>query len=130
MRQTLWMIAAALLLLVAMGCGDDDGGTEADRAGVAAQCSADEDCAETAPNCLAQFKGGYCGIAGCQSDADCPDASACVAHSDGQNYCFRLCTNKADCNRNRSAEWEANCSSSVDFIDPAQTAKACVPPSN
>jgi hypothetical protein len=119
------------------GCGGDDG-TEADRLGVAAECAATTDCAEVEIDdetvqleCLPQFKGGYCAIEDCMSAADCPEGSTCVAHDDGQNYCFRICTDKAECNRNRSGEAEANCSASFDFADPNddQGYKACIPPS-
>jgi hypothetical protein len=108
-------------------CGDDEG-TEADRAGVAAQCASTEDCSE-ATECLTAFKGGYCGIQGCEANADCPAGSACVAHDDGNNYCFRICADKAECNLNRSPDNEANCSSSVTFVEADFSAKACIPPS-
>lgn len=110
--------------LLGWGCGDS--GTEADRLGVGAQCTKVEDCG-TGQRCLA-FKGGYCGLSGCAADVDCPGGSACVRHDDGMNYCFRVCVDKAECNRNRSLENEANCSSNITFIEIANR-KACVPPS-
>lgn len=119
------------LLLVASflfaACGGDD---NADTFGVGAQCTMTEDCNQDigAQTCL-PFKGGYCGLQGCLADADCPDASACITHDDGINYCFRICVDKADCNANRDVDNEANCSSSVDFVDGANGRKACVPPS-
>jgi len=127
-------LASALLL----GCGDDDGGSGADRLGVGAQCSADTDCLQSAidgglsEKCLTQFKGGYCGIEDCHSADDCPAGSDCVAHDDGHNYCFRLCADKAECNLHRDPENESNCSSNVDYVDtPKGSApKACVPPSS
>jgi hypothetical protein len=68
---------------------------------------------------------------GCTLDTDCPAGAACVMHDDGVNYCFRLCADKPECNRHRSLDNEANCSSSITFIDPARTeGKACVPPSS
>jgi hypothetical protein len=79
--------------------------------------------------CLA-FKGGYCGVRDCTGDADCPQGSACVAHDDGVNYCFLICNDKPQCNRYRPVTDEANCSSSVDFVDNTSTIKACVPPSS
>jgi hypothetical protein len=114
------------------GCG---GGTEADRIGVAAECANHGDCLfEIQLECLTDFKGGYCGLEGCVDNLDCPEASACVAHTDGVNYCFRLCDHKSECNRNRSLENEANCSSNVSFTDEATIdvrwgRRACVPPS-
>lgn len=130
MSRPLFAVLAALFLMFAVAaCGDDDAEAEADRIGIGAQCSGDDQCIEEA-SCLTQFKGGYCGLRDCQSNADCPQASACVQHDDGNNYCFRVCTNKVDCNRNRAAENESNCSSSVTFVDADFDAKACVPPSN
>ena len=86
------------LLLTACG-SSDGGGTPADRLGVAAECSREADCAtynaadggEVQLQCLSGFKGGYCGIEGCDSTADCPLGAICVTHSDSKNYCFRNC---------------------------------------
>ncbi len=126
-----------LLLLLFLGlplaaCSDDDDDlSEADRIGVGAACENDMGCVEEAM-CLQQFKGGYCGLTGCTTDLDCPEASACVAHDDGENYCFRICTDKAQCNVNRPVDAESNCSSNINFVDPSgkNGIKACVPPSN
>lgn len=122
------------------GCNSDAPVT-ADQFGVGAMCSASSECRQPDPpcdggagcfnqQCLTQFAGGYCGIQGCASNADCPAASACVAHTDGNNYCFRTCATKSDCNVNRDAANEANCSSSITFVDVATSGKACVPPSS
>jgi hypothetical protein len=118
-----------------LACSDDEG-SAADRIGVGAECSTSSPCPkarrgeeEVQLACLAAFRGGYCGIADCQSDADCPDGSACVNHEGGARYCFRTCVEKAECNRNRTTENEANCSANVDFI-AAEGVKACVPPSS
>jgi hypothetical protein len=123
-----------LVLFAIAGC---DGGNEADRIGVGAECTSTDDCPileceeEPCPEleCLTQFAGGYCGLENCVDDVDCPMGSACVRHDDGVNYCFRLCDQKPECNLNRSVDVESNCSSSVEFIDP-QTQRACVPPSS
>jgi hypothetical protein len=128
------LCSAPLFLLLMTGCV---GGNEADRVGVAAECRSDADCpvvvcdVEPCPEllCLRQFTGGYCGLVDCVDDLECPHGSACVAHTDGSNYCFRLCNNKAECNVNRSADVESNCSSNVTFIQP-QALRACVPPSS
>jgi hypothetical protein len=118
------MIRFALIAMVfAFGCGSD-----ADDLGVGAQCTADDQCdVDTMQVCLG-FKGGYCGIKGCDADADCPELSKCVAHTDGNNYCFRTCLDKPECNENRSVEFESNCSANVTFISPDANIKACVPP--
>jgi hypothetical protein len=118
MRRAFW----AVFVWAALSCG-----TPADQAGIGAQCTQTSECINTDLTCLTQFKGGYCGASGCQKHADCPEGSICVTH-EGANYCFRTCTDKIECNRNRSLENESNCSSS---ITPAESSssKACVPPS-
>ena len=117
-------------LLGFLSCGDDDS-SEAIRRGVGSECMTSSDCTEQGQVCLAQFKGGYCGIEGCQDDGDCPQGSVCVDYTaiDGNSYCFLVCTDKPQCNQNRSEENEANCSSSVTFVEPHPGLKACVPPS-
>lgn len=119
------MLRLALVALMMAACGSD-----ADDIGVGAQCAANDDCNQDdgAQTCL-PFKGGYCGLQGCTADADCPEASACVTHTDQVNYCFRICADKPECNENRDVENEANCSSSVDFVEGKTGVKACVPPS-
>ncbi|RMH00226.1 MAG: hypothetical protein D6705_00875 [Deltaproteobacteria bacterium] len=122
----------------ATGCGDDHhGSTEADEKGVGAACTNDADCnpedADTDgmqdQSCLTQFAGGYCGLEGCMDHDDCPEGSACVIHDDGKNYCFRICVDKSECNENRPADVESNCSANIDFTSPLSV-KACVPPSS
>lgn len=125
-----WMrVLCALVLVGLVACGGDDEQSEADERGVGAVCASDDDCTEEGQSCLGQFKGGYCGVQGCMADGDCPEGSACVTHDDGENYCFLTCANKSDCNVNRDADNESNCSSSVDFVNEDQQSKACVPPS-
>ena len=85
------------------------------------------DCTETGQSCLTQFKGGYCGVAGCTSDEECPPGSACVTHDDGMNYCFLICNVKADCNRSRAVDVEANCSSTAVLLE-APKDPGCSPP--
>ena len=119
------MFLAALTCSTVLGLAC--GGIEADELGVGAECSAADDCLE-GQECLTQFKGGYCGVADCEVDVDCPEGSACVAHDDGNNYCFRICTDKSECNVNRGPDVESNCSANVDFTDGGG-GKACVPPS-
>jgi hypothetical protein len=129
-RSSLFGILAALVsVTVATACG----GSDADRLNVGAECLASEDCDNSddfIQTCLPQFAGGYCGLQDCLDDLDCPEDSACIAHTDGVNYCFRTCADKPECNRNRSIENESNCSSNVVFTDGANGRKACVPPSS
>ncbi len=130
MCKSMYVIAGFIWIGVAGGCGD--GATEADRIGVGAQCAASTDCPSVMGielECLTQFTGGYCGLEGCTSDLDCPDGSACVAHDDGNQYCFRVCQDKPDCNYNRSVANAANCVGSITFVDPRNDRKACEPPS-
>jgi hypothetical protein len=126
-------VAAGLAVLSFGSCGPDDGpGTEADRVGVGAQCSSTDECTvdgEDELGCLEQFKGGYCGLADCTLDEDCPLGSACVTHDDGANYCFLVCQTKAQCNLNRSPALEANCSSSTTLVEGTRGPKVCIPPS-
>jgi hypothetical protein len=127
-------LALCALMIAVVGCGDDDDASGADLLGVGAECTASSECLREGDGginlaCLDQFKGGYCGVEDCSANTDCPDQSACVAHDDGRNYCFRTCVDKSECNLNRSADQESNCSSNIDFVDSAKSGKACVPPS-
>jgi hypothetical protein len=125
----------ALAVAAGSGCGDDDdSGSQADRLGVGAECERDDDCPQSARDggfsqrCLTQFKGGYCGLADCRDHDECPEGSGCVAHDDGNSYCFRLCRDKAECNLHRTPDAESNCSSSIEY-EGTDVGKACVPPS-
>ncbi len=135
MTKWKWMAGGSwfVAIVTVAGCGGE-GATEADRLGVGAECTASAQCAtvdEVELECLTRFNGGYCGLEGCMGDGDCPEGSACVTHADdGNDYCFRLCADKPDCNFNRSAENEANCVGSIDFVDPRSERKACEPPSS
>lgn len=124
MRATILMAFCALLLAA---CDDDN---EALERGVGAECGPELECTMEGQECLTMFKGGYCGERNCTGDVDCPSGSACITHEDGVNYCFLLCVDKPDCNYYRTVENEANCSSSVVFVDGADGRKACVPPSS
>ena len=130
-------IVGMFILLFSISCADHDGPeTEADRIGVGASCATDADCPqpadEDAPRevCLLDFNGGYCGLENCTANADCPYGSACVAHTNGVNYCFRICLDKAECNLRREPDVQSNCSSNIVFVEPQTNVKACVPPSS
>jgi hypothetical protein len=123
MKRAMIAGASLVLLLLAAGCGED-----ADELGVGATCAFGDKCND-GQTCLVQFKGGYCGLTGCNANAACPENAACVTHSDGKSYCFRTCFDKVDCNANRPADLEANCSSSVTFISGKKEGKVCLPPS-
>ena len=119
------MLCVGLFVAGGIGCG-----SSADALGVGAQCAKTADCQTSLDEvCLSQFKGGYCGLEGCAHDTDCPADSACIAHTDGNSYCFRTCVDKTDCNANRDVANESNCSSSATFVDGANGRKACIPPS-
>lgn len=128
-------MAVVAVCVVLCGCGDDEDLNASDRLGVGAECASDDDCLREGDgginlSCLPQFKGGYCGLENCDGNEDCPERSACVAHDDGSHYCFRSCTDKPECNLNRTPDNEANCSSSVEYVDENTPGKSCVPPSN
>ena len=139
MCRIMCVLSGLMVVGAVAGCGGDEG-TVADRIGVGAECTVDPsaDPPSTCPvvemdvqlDCLTQFKGGYCGLEGCTGDVECPDGSACIAHTDGENYCFRVCQDKPECNRNRSADNESNCSANIVFVDDRNERKACVPPSS
>ena len=120
-------ILCALVVAAVVGCGG--GQSEAIKRGVGSECNADLKCTEMGQTCLPEFAGGYCGVAGCQHDTDCPGGSACVIDSDnGMNYCFLVCVDKTDCNAKRSAANESSCVSSLTFVDGTMNRKVCRPP--
>ncbi len=128
-------MASWFMVLGLMACSGT--GNEADEVGVGAECSdaqecpaVDDDSAAAELECLTQFAGGYCGLQDCSTNDDCPEGSACVAHDDSENFCFRLCDDKPECNVNRTEANESNCSSNVTFVDAETVGKACVPPSS
>lgn len=123
------LVLCSIALAATAGCGG--GGNPADQAGIGAQCATKDDCPQANQICLSAFRGGYCGSLGCTVDGDCTVGAACIRHDDGLQYCFRLCVDKSECNRNRSVQNESNCVSNIKFADPSRTAgKACVPPSS
>ncbi len=117
-------IFALLLATSLCACGGD-----ANDQRLGATCTAAGECQNNALTCLTQFKGGYCGAEGCTKNADCPEGSMCVTHTDQKNYCFLVCTDKSQCNTNRPVDVEANCSSNITRVEGGSF-KACVPPSN
>jgi len=137
MPKTALITGLAVLSLVAglgSGCGDDEPRplvSQAQAYGVGSGCTQDIDCSDGGQSCLA-FNGGYCGLEDCTADTVCPAGSACVAHDDGRNYCFLICTDKNQCNQTRPADALANCSANISFVNPNTdvTWKACVPPSS
>ena len=131
MRHHTRILTVLIVLGGILSCSDDSNGlTPAQMHGVGAACAKDADCfvGDTALKCLS-FKGGYCGLQGCKTNADCPQGSGCVAHDDGNTYCFLRCVDKPECNYTRPPEIESNCTSKVDFVDGQKASKACVPPS-
>ncbi|MDH5718986.1 MAG: hypothetical protein OEZ13_00040 [Spirochaetia bacterium] len=124
--------AGFLFLSVNCGSGLCTGGDEAAALGIGGSCAVNEDCQgcydSSEISCLTNFKGGYCGVVNCTSDADCPESSICVTHDDNINYCFLICSSKEECNVYRGADEEANCSSSINPVGNTNY-KACVPPS-
>jgi hypothetical protein len=127
-RATILSFMAAAL--AAGGCNDDEG---ANAQLIGAECATAEDGDDhdddtPAVDCVLDFKGGVCGREGCMRDIDGPKGSICV-DIDGRNCCLLVCIDKVECNRHRSPENEANCSSNIDPVDGG-TDKVCVPPSS
>jgi hypothetical protein len=121
------VMGIALLLASGFSCSDE---SESDRMGIASVCTQDKDCEKVGDvqlTCLTAFKGGYCGLAGCAQDSDCPTGAACIAEA-GVNYCFRECIDKPECNLHRTVDAEANCVGSAVHVG-VSSAKVCVPPS-
>lgn len=114
-------------VLLACGCGSNE--NAANQKGVGAECNATSECATSGEVCLTEFKGGYCGLAGCAHDTDCPHGSACVTDNQTK-YCFLVCATKTDCNLHRSGDNEADCTSSLTFVDGAMSRKVCRPPNS
>jgi len=115
------------LVLAVCGCGSNQ--NAANQVGIGADCSKTADCTTSGEVCLTEFNGGYCGLSGCLHDSDCPQGSACV--TDNQtNYCFLVCATKTDCNLHRAAANEADCTSSLTFIDGTMNRKVCRPPNS
>jgi hypothetical protein len=120
------LVSALALALAVCGCSSQNA---ANQAGIGAQCSMTSDCTTAGEVCLTEFNGGYCGLAGCLHDTDCPQGSACV--TDNQtNYCFLVCGTKTDCNLHRDPANESDCTSSLTFIDGAMSRKVCRPPNS
>ena len=117
------LMAAVLLCGAAWltGCG-------ANAQKIGGECTENAQCENQQLSCLTAFKGGYCGSSGCTKDADCAAGSRCVTQ-DNVNYCFLECTDKAECNENRTVDNESNCSANITRVE-AGTWKACVPPSS
>jgi hypothetical protein len=99
---------------------------------VGAACASDTDCTEEGQRCLTEFRGGLCGIADCTSSAQCPGGSVCVADPDfSRNYCLLACVDKPECNVHRAVDVEANCTSTLNQLDPPDGGngpKVCRPP--
>ncbi len=137
MRSMWWTCCVAI---VGFACGENGDRAAADR-GVGEACATTADCRnETRTSedavepmerleCLTEFKGGYCGLKGCQRHLDCPTGSRCVLADNGSNYCFLTCVDKIDCNVHRAPEVEANCVRNAVMVDGAKDVKVCVPPS-
>jgi hypothetical protein len=112
------------------GCG---GGGDANDLKIGAECTSLIDCGvkddggSDKVECLTEFKGGYCGHKPCTTNADCPEKSVC-ATLETVNYCFLKCTDKPECNQNRTVDNESNCSATVKPVDGSEQ-KVCVPPS-
>lgn len=127
--KRLWRLALRGLILFFAPVAACSDANDARSLRIGAECTLEAECENPDLTCLSDFRGGYCGQRDCSGDGDCPDGSMCV-DEDGTTYCFLRCTEKSDCNTHRTAANEANCESSVTPVNPANTSKACVPPSS
>ena len=128
------MALSFLTLILLVSCSDD--APRVDQIGIGGQCVLQDDCNQDLDSlsCLTTFKGGYCGREGCDNNSQCPEGSVCVTEV-GVSYCFRTCAEKVDCNANRDAENESNCSGSFSLTEatdtmPTSQPKVCIPPSS
>lgn len=84
------LVALALLLLLATGCGEEPVGENSPTVG--GECSTHSDCDE---RCLQSgFPGGMCTLT-CESNGDCPPESSCIDIQDG--VCLMDCSRDRDC---------------------------------
>ena len=126
------LLCITLLAWIASCNDEDNGGSEASDQLIGAECTGPEDCDDEDPetpelDCITDFKGGYCGRAGCTASEECPEGSLC-ADMEGSYYCFLVCTEKYQCNEHRTVDNESNCSSNIDPVEGGEE-KLCIPPS-
>ncbi len=83
--------------------GGPDASDEETRVG--GPCESAADCGDDGALCVTRvgaggfeltFPSGYCSIAGCSGDADCPEGSGCLSAA-GMNACLALCEDENDC---------------------------------
>lgn len=94
--------------------------------GVGAACEVTADCAADL-ECVTDFGGGYCGKAGCTTNAECPTDSLCIQHTDDVGYCFRTCVDAADCTLCRGYEDTTACTDDVTYLQAGSVGTVCVP---
>lgn len=92
--------------------------------GVGASCATEADC-EKGLECVTGVRGGYCGLAGCRSSADCPSDTACVRSGD-VTFCAKGCGADSDCSACRY-EGEMVCKDDVEFVGDDGEGARCVP---
>lgn len=93
--------------------------------GVGADCGSADDCTGDL-ECTLDLLGGYCSKTGCELNADCPEGSLCVDHSDGSSYCMKSCEAETDCTFCRGADVFATCSDEVTFMEADTTGSVCI----
>lgn len=94
LRDMLRAAVALAAVLALNGCGNgvgNDGAVVGGDCVVSGECHVDSRCLTGA-----SFPGGYCSKS-CDSDADCPDGSACVDAAGVGGVCLLSCTAGADC---------------------------------
>ncbi|MBW1809222.1 MAG: hypothetical protein JRJ19_10040 [Deltaproteobacteria bacterium] len=125
---TCLLLVLSGVMAVLVNCGSSN---EANQQKIGAECTKLEDCDDDNPEtealeCILDFKGGYCGRKDCVASTDCPEGSLCADYEAGL-YCFLVCTDKVQCNQNRTLDNESNCSSNIDPVEGGED-KLCIPP--
>jgi hypothetical protein len=93
--------------------------------GVGAACSVVEDCA-AGLECIPTATGGYCTQRDCSTNADCPQDSFCVTHTDGVNYCLKRCSVASDCSFCRPWQYAGTCSDQVVYAEDGTSGTVCL----
>ena len=83
MKQILIFLLMAACL---MGC----------EASIGDKCKTSNDC-PAGTVCDTDSPGGYCLVANCDADEECPEEAACVKFTESQRYCLKKCKKNSDC---------------------------------
>lgn len=71
------------------------GDTSTSASGVGAACADDGDCGAGAV-CITDLPGGYCSVAGCDTNG-CPEGASCWGFGEAGSYCLKDCAAASEC---------------------------------